>query len=331
MKYIGLDGHSSTCDFSVSDSKGVEIDRRTIATNGRLIVDYMRSISGAKRMVFEESDLSHWLFGLLKEEADEVLVCNPIESARYKQKKTDKLDARDLAELLRGNFIKSVYHDGSEREQYRMLMSGYNDLIGEIVRGKNRYKALYRKRGKKLTGESVYPKRELLQELGTGDERFMGEKLFSRLESLDEDRVSYVERIRKTNKKFKEIKHLKTIPGIGDLQAAKIVSQVVDPKRFRNKYKLWSYCGLARHNQISGGRNYGSKKIHGNLILKSVFKSAAHMALRSDEACRSYYEKLRAQGANHEEARNAVSRRLAAASLYVWKYAEGYNGKKLHG
>jgi transposase len=108
MKYIGLDGHSSTCDFSVSDSKGVEIDRRTIATNGRLIVDYMRSISGAKRMVFEESDLSHWLFGLLKEEADEVLVCNPIESARYKQKKTDKLDARDLAELLRGNFIKSV-------------------------------------------------------------------------------------------------------------------------------------------------------------------------------------------------------------------------------
>jgi transposase len=331
MKYIGLDGHSSTCDFSVSDAKGVEIDRRTVTTNGRLIIDYMQSISGTKKIVLEESDLSHWLFALLKDEAEEVIVCNPIESARYKQKKTDKLDARDLAELLRGNFVKSVYHDGSDREQYRMLMSGYNDLIGEIVRNKNRYKALYRKRGKKLMGESIYTKKELLSELGNGDERFMGEKLFFHLKSLEEDRESYVERIRKTNRKFKEIKHLKTIPGIGDLQAAKIVSQVVDPKRFRNKYKFWSYCGLARHNQTSGGRNYGSKKIHGNSMLKSVYKSAAHLALRCDSACQSYYEELRKQGANHEEGRNAISRRLAATSLHLWKNSEDYNGIKLHG
>lgn len=330
MKYIGLDGHSSTCDFSVSDAKGVEVDRRTVATNGRLIVDYMQSISGTKKLVFEESDLSHWLFALLKDHAEEVIVCNPIESARYKQKKTDKLDARDLAELLRGNFVKSVYHDGSEREQYRMLMSGYADLIGEVVRTKNRYKALYRKLGKKLLGQSIYSKRELLRELGNGDERFIGEKLFSHLENLEEDRKSYVERIRKTNRKFKEIKYLKTIPGISDLQAAKIVSQVVDPKRFQNKYKFWSYCGLARHNQTSGGRSYGSKKIHGNSVLKSVYKSAAHRALCCDSVCQNYYEELRKRGANHEEGRNAVSRKLAASSLHVWKYLEAYNEKKIH-
>ena len=40
-KYIGLDAHSSTCTFCVIDPQGVEIDNKTIVTNGRLLVDYV--------------------------------------------------------------------------------------------------------------------------------------------------------------------------------------------------------------------------------------------------------------------------------------------------
>jgi len=329
MKYIGVDAHSSTCEISVKDKEGIEVDHAHIETNGRLLVDYLRRIEGSKKIVFEESEISHWLYGVLRDEADEVVVCNPVVNARYKDKKTDKYDASHLADLLRGKFVVGVYHDGSQRERFRVLMSGYEDLIGDMVRLKNRYKSLFRKRGISIRGESVYNKKEWLEKLGAGDERFIGEQFFKSIDRLEEERIEYVERIKKRSRKFKEIKYLKTLPGIGVIQAAKIVGQVVDPKRFRSKHKYWSYCGLARHRQVSGGKAYGSKKIHGNLTLKCVYKMAAHQAIRIKGGLKDCYEAMRASGINHEEARNAVSRKLAAISLHVWKYEEAYDDKKV--
>jgi transposase len=252
-------------------------------------------------------------------------------NAGYKDKKTDKYDAGKLADLLRGKFVSGVYHDGSERERFRVLMSGYEDLIGDVIRLKNRYKSLFRKKGLSIRGESVYGKKEWLQKLGDGDERFIGERLFQSIERLEEERRGYVDRIKSRSRRFKEIKYLKTLTGIGVIQAAKIVGQVVDPERFGSKHKYWSYCGLARHRQISGGRTYGSKKIHGNLTLKCVYKMAAHQAIRCKGSLKDYYEALRLKGVNHEEAKNAVSRKIAAISLHLWKYGEEYDEKKLKG
>src|SRR3989344_3991734 len=113
--YIGLDAHSSTCTLSVMNEDGQEIDNTTLETNGRLLVSYLRGIKGVKALTFEECELSHWLFGILRPEVDTLLVCNPIANAEYKKAKTDKLDARKLAKLLRGGFLTPVFHDGSGR------------------------------------------------------------------------------------------------------------------------------------------------------------------------------------------------------------------------
>jgi transposase len=140
MKYIGLDAHASTCEFCVMNSKGEIIDQAKIATNGRLLVGYIRGIKGSKKMTFEECELSHWLYELMKKEVDELIVCDPVANKEYKGAKTDKLDAKRLADLLRGNFLTGVYHDGSARERFRVLMSGYQDLMEEGTRLKNRYR-----------------------------------------------------------------------------------------------------------------------------------------------------------------------------------------------
>ena len=138
-KYIGLDAHSSTCTFNVTDERGMEVDNTTIESNGRLLVKYVRGIEGVKKLTFEECELSAWLYEILRPEVDELIVCNPVANKDYKKIKTDKMDARRLSKLLRGGFLISVYHDGSKREQFRSLMSGYQDFIEEGVRLKNRY------------------------------------------------------------------------------------------------------------------------------------------------------------------------------------------------
>jgi transposase len=171
----------------------------------------------------------------------------------------------------------------------------------------------------------------LLEGLKRPEQKFIGSQLYHLLEEMEKSRQGYVEQIRRYSRSFKEMRFLKTIPGIGDIQAAKIVSQVVDPKRFSSKYKYFSYCGLVRHPKDSGGRSYGSTKIWGNRILKCVYKMAGHSALRGDSGLRQYYDFLRAKGMSDDNAYNAVCRKIAAISLSVWKNRSNYDDKIITG
>jgi len=318
-KYIGLDAHSSTCNFCVMDGTGKVLDAVKITTNGRLLREYVKGISGEKKLTFEECELSSWLYEMFKNEDCELLVCNPVENRNYKKAKTDKIDARNLADLLRGNFLKPVYHDGSTREKFRDLMSGYQQLVDDAVKVKNRYKSLFRKGGKRHVGIRLYNDENLLEEFDRKDLKFVGVQTYELLREMEKRRKEYIIEIKKHSKKFKEIKVLKTLTGIGDIQAAKIVAQVVNPARFKNKYKYYSYCGLVRHRQISGDKAYGDKKIWGNRTLKCAYKMAAHSALKGNNVFRKYYDNLRSTGTNHKCASNAVSRKIAAISLVLWK------------
>lgn len=325
MRYIGMDAHSSNCVLSVMDKDGTELDNVSIATNGKLLINYLRSIEGEKKLTLEECELSHWLYEVLHKEVDELVVCNPVKNVEYKRAKTDKLDARRLANLLRGGFLVPVYHDGSERERFRVLMSGYQSLVDEAVRLKNRYKALFRRGGKRAKGQALYNDESLLEGLDRSDLNFVGQRIYSLMVPMEEARQKYVAEIRKTNIRFKEIRYLKTLPGIADIQAAKIVSQVIDANRFQSKYKFYSYCGLVRQKRSSGGRDYGSQKIHGNRVLKCVYKMAGKSALKGTSGLRRYYDRLRTKGVSEKNAYNAVCRKIAAISLSIMKNHRRYD------
>ena len=72
-------------------------------------------------------------------------------------------------------------------------------------------------------------------------------------------------------------------------------------------------------------------KIWGNRILKCVYKMAAHAALKGDSGLRTYYDALRARGLSHHNASNAVSRKIAAVSLSLWKHQKKYEDKMMMG
>lgn len=324
-KYIGMDIHSSTSSFCVVNDAGEILDQREIVSNGRLLVDYVQSIEGHKKIALEECELSAWAYDLFTNRVDELIVCDPVKNGAYKKAKTDKLDAKNLADLLRGGFLKPVYHDGSKRQQFRALMSGYQDVVDTGVRMKNRYASLFRKAGLRQSGTTFYGDESLFKDLPRPDQRFVAESFYKMIASIESQREAYVKEIKKLSRGFREIKSLKTIPGIGDIQAAKIVSQVVTPERFKSKYKFFSYCGLVRQVQSSGGKDYPGAKTHGNRMLKCVYKMAAHSAISGSSSLREYYDRLLGQGLNVKAARSAVSRKIAAISLAVWKHGSKYN------
>lgn len=316
-KYIGIDAHSSTCTLCVVDSHGTEIDNRVMITNGRLLIDHIKSFGDDVVVAFEECDLSCWLFDILQKHARQVIVCHPAANAEYKRVKTDKLDARHLAQLLRGGFLHPVFHNGSVREKLRLLVSSYDDAVNDSVRIKNRLKAV--KRRARPSKDKIF----------LSHSAFIKEQLTIQLELSERTRDAYQKKLETSVKTFKETKWLISLPGIKYIQAARIIAQVVDPARFKNKYKFFAYCGLVRHKRISNNRLYGTTRVWGNRTLKCVFKMAAHSAIRGDNALRIYYDSLRAKGISDKNAGNAVARKIAALTLSLWRNGQRFNEQKI--
>jgi transposase len=322
MKYMAMDAHSRHCYFVVLGEHGQVLRSAKVKTQENELLGFVRLIPGRKKLTFEEGVMSQWLYLLFKNEVDDLVVCQPTEKSGPKN---DKIDTVEMADLLRVGRLKSVYHEDSNLMRLRALISGYNDLIQEIVRTKNRYKALFCQVAVVDNGTSLYKSPDSVSLLDTDERRYVASTLLKQIELLEAQRLEYLERFEANARRYKPIKLLMSIPGIGVVRANQIVGVMVTPHRFPNKYNLFSYAMLTRHNRESDGKLYGKKRAHGNTVLKTVFKSAFLSTTHSNTAFRRKYDEMRAAGKDDRSARNAVTRKIAATVLGVWK-----TGKKYH-
>ena len=323
--YIGLDAHSTTCTFAVVDSKGKLTARQKIMTSEKNLVSFIKGVKGEKYLTVEESTISQWIHLTLHDKVNKLIVCNPVYLTRKKGAKTDFKDTLHLAQELRTDHLEEVYHDSSEWMEIRIFVSGYQDIISEIICSKNRLKAVFRYEGLKTNESGFYKNKEKCEELTNPSTKFVAEELFDLVDFLEKKKKKYQDVFEK--KKNAAIKNLMTIPGISIIRATTIAAIVCQPDRFLNKHYFWGYCMLARHIETSDGRIYGNKRIHGRKELKAVFFGAAESALRTDTFLRHYYDALRKKRLSHIDARVALARKIASIALSCLKNNTIYNDK----
>jgi transposase len=319
VSYIGLDAHSASCTAVVVNEKGVILSRKTFPTTESQLLLFLESIPSPKHLTFEECHLAQWLYVTLVEYVDKILVCNPVYVAKKQGAKTDFRDALHLAQELRTGHLKEVHHEQSKWIELRVLTNNYLALVEEIVRTKNRLKAVFRSEALDTSSNGFYSNKERAKELSHESARFVAESLFDQIERLEKTKAEYREFFQKNVKKHKPIRNLTSIPGIDVVRANIITAVVCTPHRFKNKHLFWGYCMLVRHIQESGGRVYGHRRIHGRAELRDIFLGAAESALRTDTSLRIYYDALRAKGTDHKDAKIALARKIAALSLSLLK------------
>ena len=128
-----------------------------IETNATLILQFFRGLRGELHVTFEEGTSAAWLYDLIQPHVTEVLVCNPRQNALLNHgNKSDRIDARKLADLLRGNQLKSVYHGEHGVRTLKELVRSYLTISKDLARVMTRVKALYRSRAIPCTGKQVY-------------------------------------------------------------------------------------------------------------------------------------------------------------------------------
>jgi hypothetical protein len=132
-----------------------------IETKASGILQFIHGLRGEVHVTWEEGTWAAWLFDLLQPQVQEVLVCNPRRKALLKEgSKSDKVDARKLAEWLRTGMLRPVYHGENGLRTLRELARSYQTISRDLTRAMNRLKALYRGWGIPCAGTQGYARRD---------------------------------------------------------------------------------------------------------------------------------------------------------------------------
>jgi len=347
LKYIGMDVHLASISIVVLNAAGKLIMEVTIKTEGAAILEFIRGLQGTLYVALEEGTYGEWLYELLSPHVAKVVVCDPRQNPRHQgEKKSDRIDARKLAEWLRLGILKPVYHGNAGLRALRETARSYITLVKDTTRVMNRLKALYRARGIACAGTRVYSPqfrgawREQLAERGV---RLRAELLDQQLDLLQPLRRQAKAAMLRESRKQPAEKLLRSIPAIGPVRAALLIAIIQTPHRFRGKRRLCAYAGLglvtrssADYRVIDGELKRAKKgafilglNANHNHVLKAVFKDAAAGVLAHPGPLQEFYARRVAQGMKPELARLTLARKIATIALEVWKKGERFHAEHL--
>jgi transposase len=317
--YIAIDWSAINMAIARMTKKSNKITAVDVPSDIKELQFYLKNLKGTKILSIEETTTSQWLYTELKECVDDILICDPYRNSLLSEgPKTDKIDATKLVQLLKAGLMKEVFHSTDKFIYLRRLVSGYEDLIKAGVRIKNQRYSLLRVCGK--TGKEGKGFK-----LDSREDQFVLEGLDRQIQNHNVEKKSYIKEFQRLANKYPEITHQKAIPGIGLINAVKIVARIVTPFRFADKGHYLSYAGLIKHEKISGGRSYGKKNPRFCRMMKSIYKSGVIAAIGGNNFIGDYYEHL-IKEKNYPEynARNKACRRLATISFGVFKSGKKY-------
>ena len=334
MLYAGLDLSRQRLDVCVIDEEGGTIAvtavppeawalRELVAEVGRgqEVTAVVESMNGA-RFIHDTLELSGW--DVIIADAAKVKGLAPLAA------KTDKIDARVLAELARRDLVPAIWLPDpgvrGEREAGRFRLH----LVRHRTALKNRIHATLITFGHPVPVSDLFGTkgRVLLASLAIPEP--WATSLVRSLEILDEieARIDICEReIFAAGLHHPYISLLVTIPGVGPILGAIIAAEIGDISRFRSADALVGYTGLCPFVRQSGGRDErGPLAKNGPKYLRWALVEAAIHAARHP-AFRTRYLRTRkrlGKQRGSKVARIEVARALAAAIWHMLTKGERF-------
>jgi Transposase len=155
-----MDVHKEAIVIAVLNDSGKQVMETIVETEASSILEFLHGLRGELHVTWEEGTWAAWLYDPLQPQVQHIVVCDPRRNALLKEgSKSDKVDARKLANLLRTGMLRPVYHGENGLRTLRELGRSYQTLGKDLTRVMNRLKALYRGWGIACAGTQVYAPR----------------------------------------------------------------------------------------------------------------------------------------------------------------------------
>jgi transposase len=344
--YVGMDVHQASIVIAVLNGAGKVVMESIIETGAETMRGFLKQLRGKAYVTFEEGTQATWLYDLVRPLVTEVLVCDPRHNKLLTAgNKSDRVDARKLAELLRNGSLRAVYHGEKGPRLLKELVRSYDCLVRDTTRVMLRLKAIFRGRAIACAGHDVYRHERRAHWLGKLNEPGAKQRasfLYQQLAALKPLRHEAKRLMLKEARRQPAYQLLLSIPLLGAISVAQLIAIVGTPFRFRSKRQFWSYVGLAvvtrtsaEYVLVNGVVRRSSRPVatrglnrNHNHQLKRVFKSAASSACVSGPFKPAYDARV-AQGMDASLARLTIARKLAATTLAIWKRGEQFAAERM--
>jgi transposase len=335
--YIGCDSHQRYSVFVTMNQRGESgVPVRVEHDRGEL-EKFLKTLPAGAPVAVEASGGWYWFVDALERAGLDPHLVNPLEAKKQMpgRNKTDKLDARGLATLLRVGTLPEVWIPPARLRDLRGLLRTRLAMRRQGSLLKNRIQATVRRYGLRHDGFSdLFSGKARIVLSGYIDSlpaetRYATTQEWELLNQLERHIERMEIRIRETICKVGWVRLLKTMPGVGDILGATIHLEIGDVERFPSPAHLAAYAGLVPTMHSSGGKtHYGPTSQQANHYLKWAFVEAAnaivmHRAKYGEQHVGQLYQRLKERKC-HGKAATAVARHLAESSWWILKKKQQY-------
>jgi transposase len=333
MEYCGIDAHAKSSTVCVINQSGDELMLKKTPSTEEGLGKKVGRWDLHMPIVLEACSTSRPVIKHLRQIGfDNVIVVNPQATSqmRARGKKTDKVDARGLAELARLGLVEAwrVHVPCEWAQRMRDLLYSREFAIKHRVAITNRVMSILRREGKaspSLKGDRGWRKiGELLPEYA---EEFEFHRRMRR-QYLDRE-VALTAKIKSEVSKHPQYKFVISVPNVGPLTSAVLLACIDDISRFRSARALASYFGIVPSVFQSGStEKMGSITKRGNSLARKFLAQAAHHSRYSSSPFNAIYRDV-AFKKNTSIAVMTVARKIVTSVYSVMKHNEPFDPVKM--
>lgn len=340
MAYIGIDLHSDKFTVAFRDKTNKDTLRSYYLSEYE---NFKRELKRDDYVFLEASTPTFAFTDLLKDTVKKTIVIDPFKfrAIADSRKKTDKIDARQLARMgkyhVEGdkNFLPEVYIVEKRIRKLRSLFTTYKLLKKEINQTKNRIHSLFKQNLKPYNKKYIFDKIMTgLESIDLDEEyKIQVEVLFDVLSQLQDKKAEIKKQILLTGEPFiRDIDILVSISGISVFVALGLISDYGTVERFQNAKQFCKYLRSTPKTEESNKKTKNGKtqKSGRKLSIELVLQSIGHFKKESPFINEFYWRLRKGKGAC--KARIAVVRKMLTAIYYMLRDREYYRymNKSLH-
>jgi transposase len=330
MRWIGLDVHRDFCEVAIADEEAVRSAGR-IATRVASLELFAQSLAASDVVALEATTGADTIVSLLQTHGIHVVVANTrkLKGISDARAKTDRLDARLIARMLRSGLLDEVWTPDERTRALRRLTNRRERLVRARTRAKNEaHGVLARTLCERPPVTDAFGKggRRWLAGLELpADERLTLDGCLRQVDFLDAEITALDREVAKQALAWPEVLRLMSVPGVNVHTAATFMASIGDIRRFSSPRKLVSYLGLdpSVRQSGSGPAYHGHISKAGGSEARHMLGEVAWKVMLTPGPLRAFFERVRARR-GPQIAATATARKLVVLFWHLLTREEDY-------
>lgn len=319
--YAGIDVSLKESCVCIIDAAGKVMREGKVASEPEPLIVWFRSLGvELTRIGLEAGPLSQWLYAAMQQAglAVELLETRHVHNAfKIMPVKTDRKDARGIAELMRLGWFRPVHCKSMEAQETRAMLTARKLVQAKLHDIEMSLRGILRGFGLKVGPTTPVRFEGRIRELVAGHPSLEGiaQSLLAVRVALRREFDRFEKQVRAMARRDTRARLLMSVPGVGVIVALTYACAIDDPSRFKSSKTVGAHFGMTPTRYQSGETDYSGRiSKNGDGSVRAVLYEAAHVILtrpiKGCTALKSWAMKI-AKRAGMKKATVALARKLA--------------------